>query len=196
MLFQGLINDAKAAVGSVIATYLARASVAVPFIAAAGFATAAMTFLLAEQFGVTAACWIVAGGFTAIGAVAALFVGIKEQEEAAASAEAAAEEEGVVNGAMEAVEQAVRQSPVELASALLLSTPLGPRLLAGGMDSIRRNWPLVVLAALIALLFWAEDLESSEGDAPKPNGADTTAPEDHLAPEHLSPEPAYAGWPQ
>jgi hypothetical protein len=64
------------------------------------------------------------------------------------------------------------------------------------MDSIRRNLPLVVLAALIALLFWAEDLESSEGDAPKPNGADTTAPEDHLAPEHLSPEPAYAGWPQ
>ena len=195
-MIQGLINDAKAAIGAVIATYLARASVAVPFIAAAGFATAATTFLLAEQLGVVAACWIVAGGFTAIGAVAALFVGIKEQEEAAASAEVAAEEETAVNGAMEAVEQVVRQSPVELASALLLSTPLGPRLLASGVDSIRSNLPLLVLVALIALLFWAEDLESPESDAPKPNGADATAPEDHLTPEHLSPEPAYAGWPQ
>jgi hypothetical protein len=196
MLFQGLINDAKAAVGAVIATYLARASVAVPFVAAAGFATAATTFLLAEQFGVIAACWIVAGGFTAIGAVAALLVGIKEQEQEEA-AEAAAEEETAVNGAMEAVEQVVRQSPVELASALLLSTPLGPKLLASGVDTIRRNLPLLVLVVLIAVLFWAEDLESpEEGDAPKPNGADTATPEDHLAPEHLSPEPAYAGWPQ
>jgi hypothetical protein len=50
-MFRGLINDAKSAAGSVVAKYAARASVAVPFFIALGFATAAVTLMLVEQFG-------------------------------------------------------------------------------------------------------------------------------------------------
>ena len=50
-MFKGLINDAKSAAGSVIAKYLARASVVVPFVIAFGFATAALTLVLVERFG-------------------------------------------------------------------------------------------------------------------------------------------------
>jgi hypothetical protein len=169
-MVQGLINDAKAAARSLIATYLARASVAVPFVAAAGFATAAITFLLVERFGAIAACWMVAVAFAAIGVIAALLV--KKQEEAAnAAANAAAEEE---SSAIEAVGQAVTQSPIELVSALLLSTPLGPRLLAAGVNSAARNLPILVLIILIGALLSAKDLGSGQ---PGPDGMDAARPE-------------------
>jgi hypothetical protein len=45
-MFRGLINDAKAAAGSLVGKYLVRASVAVPFIVAAGFGVAALTVSL------------------------------------------------------------------------------------------------------------------------------------------------------
>lgn len=44
-MFQGLINSAKTAVSSLILKYVARASVAVPFVIALGFALAAIALL-------------------------------------------------------------------------------------------------------------------------------------------------------
>ena len=41
-MFQGLINSAKTAVSSLILKYVARASVAIPFVIALGFALAAI----------------------------------------------------------------------------------------------------------------------------------------------------------
>jgi preprotein translocase subunit SecY len=73
-MFRGVINDAKSAAGSLIAKYLARVSVAVPFLAALGFATAAIAAMLVERFGSVAGYWMVAGGFMLIGLVTALVV--------------------------------------------------------------------------------------------------------------------------
>ena len=42
-MLRGLISDAKSAAGSLIAKYLARASVVAPFVIALAFATAAIT---------------------------------------------------------------------------------------------------------------------------------------------------------
>jgi hypothetical protein len=42
-MFQGLINNAKSAVSGLVLKYVARASVAVPFVIALGFALAALT---------------------------------------------------------------------------------------------------------------------------------------------------------
>ena len=64
-MFRGLINDVKAAAGSVVTKYAARASVAVPFIIAFGFATAGVTLMLVERFGHRNAYFMVAAGFTA-----------------------------------------------------------------------------------------------------------------------------------
>ena len=47
--------------------YVAPASVAVPFVIAAGFALAAFTVMLVERFGHVTAYWLVAGGLALIG---------------------------------------------------------------------------------------------------------------------------------
>jgi hypothetical protein len=50
-VFAGLINHAKAAASGLVFKYVARASVAVPFVIALGFALAAFTMMLAQRFG-------------------------------------------------------------------------------------------------------------------------------------------------
>lgn len=78
-MFRALINDAKSAVGAVIGKYAIRASVAVPFVVALGFGIAALTLALVERFGAITAYAIMAGGFAAIGLIAAAVVTVKEQ---------------------------------------------------------------------------------------------------------------------
>ena len=77
-MFRGLINDAKSAVGNLVLKYVARASVAVPFVIAVGFAVAAIAAMLVERFGPVTGCWIMAGGMAAIGIIAAIVVSARE----------------------------------------------------------------------------------------------------------------------
>jgi uncharacterized membrane protein len=150
-MFRGLINDAKSAAGSLVAKYLVRASVAVPFVVALGFSTAAITLMLIERFGAIAAYWMVAGGFTAIGLLATLVITVREHDEE--TTEKAAEQADTAEAATDATAQAAAQIPLALMGTVL-SSPLGPGAVGGGLKAIARNLPLVVLAALIALLFW------------------------------------------
>jgi len=180
-MFLGLINDAKSAVGSLIAKYLARASVAVPFVIALGFATAAITLMLIDRFGSIAAYWMVAGGFIVIGLAATLVVSVKEHEEEVA--EKQAESQDTAGVATDAAAQAAAQAPMALLGALL-ATPLGPGTLAGGAKMVVRNIPLVVLLALLALLFWPRESETDadglEAGLGKPNGMHPPAGTDGL----------------
>ena len=82
-MFAGLINHAKAAASGLVLKYVARASVAVPFVIALGFALAAITVMLVQRFG------HVAGGLAAIGIAAAIALGVKEHEEEVAEQKAA-----------------------------------------------------------------------------------------------------------
>jgi len=170
-MFRGLIDDAKSAAGSLIAKYLTRASVAVPFVVALGFATAAITLMLIDRFGSIAAYWMVAGGFIVIGLAATLVVSVKEHEEEVA--EKQAESQDTAGVATDAAAQAAVQAPMALLGALL-ATPLGPGTLAGGAKMVVRNIPLVVLLALLALLFWPSESETDaaglEAGLGKPNG--------------------------
>ena len=80
-VLQGLINNVKSAAGSIAGKYAARASVAVPFIVALGFATAGTTLMLVEQIGHRNAYFIVASGFAAIGLLGAFIVSTSEKDE-------------------------------------------------------------------------------------------------------------------
>jgi hypothetical protein len=82
-VFAGLINQAKSAASHLVLRYVARASVAIPFVIAAGLALGAITVMLVERFGHVMAYWLVAGGLAVIGLVASLIVTVKEQEEVA-----------------------------------------------------------------------------------------------------------------
>jgi hypothetical protein len=66
--------------------------VALPFIVALGFATAALSLDLAARFGASNAFWIMAAGFCTIGIIAGVVVSQRERETAAVEAAQQAEE--------------------------------------------------------------------------------------------------------
>jgi hypothetical protein len=146
-VFRGLLNDAKSAVSSVVLKYLARASVAVPFVIALGFALAAGTAMLVERFGAVMAYWSMAGGLAAVGLVAALVVSVREQEEE--TADAKAEEDDTAKVAAEVAVQA----PLAALGALF-SLPGGAGAALAGAKLLGKNYALVVFALLIGALFW------------------------------------------
>ena len=111
-MFRGLINNAKSAVSSVILKYVARASVAVPFVIAAGFALAAGTVMLAERYGHVVAYWSMAAGLALLGLIAALVVRVKEHEEEVAEVKAEAADTSNVAGEVAA------QAPLALLGGL------------------------------------------------------------------------------
>ena len=162
-MFRGLINDAKAAAGSLIGKYVARASVAVPFIVAVGFGIAALTVFLVERFGHLKAYLMLAAGFAFVGLIAMLAVNAKEQHEEAV--EARAEEMDTKEVASDAAAQAAAQAPLAILGALLAS-PAGPTTLAGGAKFVTRNLPLVTLLVLIGMLFWPT-VPTDEGTEPE-----------------------------
>jgi hypothetical protein len=174
-MFAGLINQAKSAASGLVLKYLARASVAVPFVIALGFALAAVTVMLVEHFGQVTGYWLVAGGLAAIGIVAAIAVSVKEQEEE--QAEQLAEEADTAEVVSEATAQAVVQTPIALLGALF-SMPGGSSSALSVARLLGRNFPLVLLLVAIGALFWPTD-EPGETDAEqasRPNGADDHMP--------------------
>jgi hypothetical protein len=175
-VFKGLINDFKSAAAS----FVARASVAVPFLVALGFATAAIGLELTERFGARNALWLLAGGFCAIGLLAAFAVTMKEQE-MAADEEQRSNEGGIGEMTSAAATQAATQIPTAVLGALL-QNPTSSALPAARL--VGQNLPLVVLLLLLGLLFWpteqTEEAADQGGDsAPaKPDGRETPPPSD------------------
>jgi hypothetical protein len=195
-MFRGLLNDAKSAMGSVLAKYLARASVAVPFLIAAGFAIAAITIMLVDRYGQVTAYWIMAAALALIGAMASLVVSVKEQEEEAAEEAAAETADTTAASATAAVAEAAAQNPMALLT-MLSALPMGPASLVPALRLLARNLPLVVLLAAITFVLWpSEKAEAEQQTAAgeSPEGSETAAapstghPEEHAAGEEADDE--------
>ena len=151
-MFRKLINDAKGAVGSVISKYAARASVAVPFVIGFGFGVAALAVYLVEEFGHRTGYLIMAGGFIAVGAIAAAVVRAKEaEEESVDDVRGDADTAEVVK---DSAKQAATQVPAALAG-LIFNSPAGPPTLRIVSKLALRNWPLVVMLTAIGLIMWS-----------------------------------------
>ena len=176
-MFAGLINQAKLAASNLVLKYVARASVAVPFVIAAGFALAAITVMLVERFGHVTAYWLVAGGLGLIGVIASIVVSVKEHEEEVAEQQAAkTDTEEVVS---DATAQALVQTPIAVLGTLM-TMPGGATGALSAARLVGRNWPLVLLLVAIGALFWLTkdgELMDDEFDAVrKPNGSDDHMP--------------------
>jgi hypothetical protein len=175
-VFAGLIKQAKSAASHLVVKYVARASVAVPFVIAAGFALAAITVMLVERFGQVMAYWLVAGGLALLGVIASIVVSVKEHEEEAAEQQAAkTDTEEVVS---DAAAQALVQTPVALLGALM-TMPGGAAGALGAARLLGRNWSLVLLLVVIGALFWPTEDAPAEEDVVvgrKPNGSDDPMP--------------------
>ena len=169
-MFAGLINQAKAAVSRLILQYVARASIAVPFVIALAFALAAITVMLVQRFGYTVAYWIMAAGLVLIGVIAAIVVRMKEQGEKVA--EERAEQVDRKDALSDGATQALLQAPLALVGAAS-ALPGGATTILKGVRILGRNYPLVLLAGLIGLLFWPTSQRAAEVEAVterKPNG--------------------------
>jgi hypothetical protein len=176
-MFAGLINQAKSAASGLVLKYVARASVAVPFVIALGFALAAVTVMLVERFGRVTGYWLLAGGLAVIGIIAAMAVSVKEQEEEVA--EQLAEEADTQEVVSDAAAQAIVQTPVAVLGALL-TTPGGATSALSVARLLGRNFPLVLLLVMIGALFWPTDEAAPPDDqvdaSRRPNGADDHMP--------------------
>jgi hypothetical protein len=163
-LFAGLMNQAKDAVSGLVLKYVARASVAIPFVIALGFALAALTVMLVQSFGQVTAYWLMAGGLAAIGVIAAFAVSVKEHEDEIA--EQQAEEADTQEVLSDATAQAVMQAPLALLGGLF-SLPGGGTTALKVAGILGRNYALVLLLVLIGALFWPteEDQERAEASA-------------------------------
>ena len=169
-MFRGLINDAKSAASSLVLKYVARASVAIPFVIALGFGLAALTVWLVNQYGYVTGYLLMAGGLAAVGVVAALAVSFKENEEEVAD-EAAQEAD-----TSKMANDVAAQAPVALLGALF-TMPGGASSALKMAKVLGRNFPLVLLLVLFGALFWpsAED-EDTAPMRPRPNGFEPPAP--------------------
>jgi hypothetical protein len=161
-VFAGLVRQAKAAASGLLLKYVARASVAVPFAIAIGFALAAVTVTLVQQFGQVAAYWIMAAGLAVLGVIAAVAVSMKEEQEE--KAEELAEQTDTQEVMSEATVQALGQAPVALLGALA-TVPGGARSLLPVLRLLARNLPLVLLLLMIGALFWPTATRSQEAGA-------------------------------
>jgi hypothetical protein len=175
-VFAGLINQAKSAASHLVLKYAARASVAVPFVIAVGFALAALTVMLVERFGQVMAYWMVAGGLALIGVIASIVVSVKEHEEEVAEQQASKVDTEEVS---DATAQALAQTPIALLGALM-TMPGGA---TGALSAVRllaRNLPLVLLLVGIGALFWPTKPDAPSEDefdtVRKPNGSDEDMP--------------------
>ena len=170
-MFKGLINSAKLAVSSLILKYVARASVAVPFVIALGFALAAVAAMLVDRFGHIAGYWLMAAGLTGIGVFAAIFVSVREQKDDVADQQAEATDTSKV------ATQVAAQAPLAVLGGLL-TLPGGAATAFKLAQLLGRNYPLVLLMALIGVLFWPtpRDDEETTITAFKPNGSDEASP--------------------
>ena len=170
-MFRGLINDAKSAASSLVLKYVARASVAVPFVIALGFGIAALAAWLVNQYGYVTGYLLMAGGLAAIGVVAALVVSVKEHEEEVA--DEAAEEADTSKVATDVAAQA----PLALLGALF-TMPGGASSALKVAQVLGRNFPLVLLLVLVGALFWpSEVVGETESARPRPNGFEPPAPD-------------------
>jgi hypothetical protein len=188
-VFKGLINDVKAAAASFVGTYLARVSVAVPFLVALGFATAAIALELTERFGARNALWMLAGGFCAIGLLAAFAVTMKEQQEEMQAAEEQQRSEG---GIGEMTSAAASEAATQLPAALLSAFMQNPSSLSSlsGLPvarTVSRHMPLLLLLLLVGLLLWPteqkEEASAPEGEqppAPGPESAEAASEDGQL----------------
>lgn len=188
-MFKGLINDVKAAAASFVGTYLARVSVAVPFLVALGFATAAIALELTERFGARNALWMLAGGFCAIGLLAAFAVTMKEQQEEMQAAEEQQRSEGGIGEMTSAAaSEAATQLPAALLSAFM-QNPSSFSSLSGlpVARTVSRHMPLLLLLLLVGLLLWPteqkEEASAPEGEqppAPGPESAEAASEDGQL----------------
>jgi len=144
-MLQSLFRRAEATVDNAIASVLARALVAIPFLVAAGFGTAALAIYAYDNFGVAAGNLLLAAVFCVVGLVCAAVVAIRFRSKPAADSSTGEQPAG------EAAAGKPLFDPVDRDVMAAVATAVGPIALPLVLRTVMRNLPL--LAAIAAAGF-------------------------------------------
>lgn len=147
-MFGSLFRRAQATVDNAIGQIVNRAIVAIPFLVAAGFGTAAVAMRLNRELGSETGSLVLAGAFAVIGLITALVVHMKSEKPAAMGDEA--EHEAAPDTATAAAEPGTSDIDRELVMAAL--TTAAPIALPGLLRTLGRNLPLVAAIAAAAFV--------------------------------------------
>jgi hypothetical protein len=157
-MFEGLINRAEQSIDVLASKYVMRVAVAVPFIIALGFGTAAAAVRLSQDYGTTTAYTILAAVFASVGLALASVMALSGPSPAAAA---------------ETLEQAARNGdPAATASSfdpqivLAALGAVGPTALPGLLRLLTRNLPLVLAVVILAYLLFSQTRETEADSAP------------------------------
>jgi hypothetical protein len=142
-----LFRRAQATVDNAIDHIVSRAIVAIPFLIAAGFGTAALSMRLNREFGPETGSLMLAAGFVVVGLFVALIVHSRSSKPTETVAEAAEATERVAEDTADA---AMANVDRELLMAAL--TTAAPVALPGLLRALMRNLPIVATVAAAAFI--------------------------------------------
>ncbi len=164
-MFRMLFRRAQATVDHAIHGLIYRAIVAIPFLVAIGFATAALSIRLNREYGPETGSLILAAAFAVLGVIVALIVRVRL--EAPTESQAAAE---AIPAEPEAAELAGDPSLAGADRELVMAavTSALPIALPAIVRTIGRNLPLVAAVAAAALIISRDDRGSAANAALEP----------------------------
>jgi len=163
-MLQSLFRRAEASVDHAIASVLARALVAIPFLVGAGFGTAALAIYVYEAFGKVVGNLLLAGVFCLAGLVTAAIVATRSNSSSRGGPETAPEASSATDGA-----EASRPlfDPMDRDVMAAMATTVGPVALPFVLRSVMRNLPLIAaVAAAGFVLTRNSNGEATDGETP------------------------------
>ena len=143
-MLQAIVDRAQRSVDTLVSKYVTRAAVAVPFVIAIGFGTAAATVKLTEEFGSLTAYAILAAAFGAVGLAAAAAIAMSGPNPVASTEP--------VGEAKAAVDDAGKKASIDPEMILAAIGAVGPAALPAIARLLVKNLPLVFGLVVIAYL--------------------------------------------
>ena len=148
-MFQEIANRAQRAIDTLVSKYVTRLAVAVPFVVALGFGTAAASVKLTEMYGSMLANALLAGVFATFGLVTAAAIAVRQP-----SPELSAEPDAAV--AHEPASEQTGAAPLLPNADVILAAvgAIGPSALPLLLRLLVRNLPLVLGIIVLAYLLF------------------------------------------
>jgi len=159
-MLQSLFRYAEATVDSAIANMVARALVAIPFLVAAGFGTAALAIYAYDRLGLVTGNLLLAGAFCLVGAVVGIVVAARDRSTTDANgqqendASAAGKDQTEKRPLLEAMDRDVLAT---------VASAVGPVALPFVLRSVMRNLPLIAAVAAAGLILSRNGTNNADG---------------------------------
>ncbi len=163
-MWQGIVNRAQRSVDTLVTKYVTRIAVAVPFVIALGFGTAAASVKLGEVYGSMLGYAIIAATYAGVGLIAAVAIA------AGGPAPIPATDAGNSDAAAAAVDSTAAETSTPATPELILAAlaTVGPAALPAVLRLVVRNLPLLLAVVVLAYLLFSDRQSGTVDDTPAP----------------------------